>query len=100
MESNDTHKLDNELLNFGIAEICLNLVSLNVCGLKSKTIIPEFRNYIDKFDIIGLQETKMDFVDERQYFEGYMSYYKSRRKVSRVKSGGLALLVKKTLINM
>ena len=77
-------------------ETCLHIATLNVSGLISKSIIPEFKNYMN-FDIIGLQETKMDAVDEQQFFEPFMIYYKSRRKVSKVKSGGLALTVKKEI---
>lgn len=44
---------------------CTNLkfLSLNVCGLKSKQIVPDLCSFIDNYDIVGFQETKMDSLD-------------------------------------
>lgn len=75
----------------------LKLLSLNVCGLKSKLIIPEFKDLLSDHDIIGFQETKLDFVDEEQFCHGFYMFYKSRHKVSKDKSGGLAIAVKNSI---
>ena len=37
----------------------LNLLCLNTCGLKSKLNCPDFINFLSKYDLIGLQETKL-----------------------------------------
>ena len=42
----------------------LKFLSLNVCGLRSKLLIPEFFNYINQFDVISLSEMKLDDLDE------------------------------------
>ena len=42
----------------------LNVLTLNVGGLKSKVYRPEFVDFCTKFEIIGLQETKTDSLDE------------------------------------
>ena len=41
----------------------LKILSLNVCGLLSKLQIPEFSELLQSYDIIGIQESKTDDVD-------------------------------------
>jgi len=41
----------------------LNILSLNVCGLKEKITTPEFLKKINKYSIIGFQETKLGDTD-------------------------------------
>lgn len=74
----------------------IKLLSLNVCGLMSKQNCPDFIEYINNYDIIGLQETKMDDLDT-VHIEGYKVFVKNRKSVLRRKSGGIALLVKQEL---
>ncbi|MCG8046283.1 MAG: hypothetical protein N0E48_11620, partial [Candidatus Thiodiazotropha endolucinida] len=42
---------------------CLKLLSLNVCGLVSKSNYPEFLELIKNYDLIGIQESKTDDCD-------------------------------------
>ena len=42
----------------------LKFLSLNVCGLKSRCINPDFISYLQSFHIIGLQETKLSEIDQ------------------------------------
>ena len=74
----------------------IRLLSLNVCGLKSKLNCPEFCKLISEHEIIGLQESKLDDVD---YIcvPGYKIYHNNRKAVSRYRSGGITLLVKDEL---
>jgi exonuclease III len=44
----------------------LRIVSLNVCGLVSKLQTPEFLDFLNKYDIICLSETKTDRADSLQ----------------------------------
>ncbi|MES9881062.1 MAG: reverse transcriptase domain-containing protein [Sedimenticola sp.] len=74
----------------------LTFLSLNVCGLKSKLLLPEFHDYIQDYDIIGFQETKTDLIDEIT-LPNFNLYFKHRRKISRRKSGGIAFAYKKEL---
>ena len=71
----------------------LKLLSLNVCGLKSKLKIPEFIEMVNSYDIVALQETKLDDVD---YIEvpGYTIFCQNRKKISRYRSGGTAYLIR------
>ena len=39
------------------------MLSLNVCGLKSKLICLEFLDLLNAYDIIGIQESKLDDID-------------------------------------
>lgn len=65
----------------------LNFLSLNVCGLKSKLKCPGFIDLLNKYCIVGLQETKCDDLD----------FVKNRKSITSRKSGGLALLVRKDI---
>lgn len=71
---------------------------MNVCGLKSKHILPDFTNFIANFDIIGFQETKLTEYDDVQLCD-FKLFTKNRTSRSRVASGGIALAVKKTISN-
>ena len=73
----------------------IKLCSLNVCGVKQKLKYPEFNEFIQKFDIIGLSETKLCEYDTL-HVDDYSIYYSSRVKCDR-NSGGLALLVKNSI---
>ena len=41
----------------------LSFLTLNVCGLMNKLLLPEFHSLIAEYDIIGLQESKTDSLD-------------------------------------
>jgi exonuclease III len=71
----------------------LKFLSLNVCGLKSKLILPEFCSYIEQFDIIGFQETKLDSLDTVS-LNNFDLHFKHRKQFSRRKSGGIAVAIK------
>ncbi|XP_060554602.1 uncharacterized protein LOC132715603 [Ruditapes philippinarum] len=79
-----------------VAEL-FSILSLNVCGLKSKLGCPEFTKLLQQYCIIGLQETKcdnLDFID----LPGYDVFMKNRHDIrTRRKSGGLALFVRKDI---
>ena len=64
----------------------LKMLSLNVCGRKSKLIHPEFIDLLHKYNIIGLQESKLDDTDS--IVKGYQICSKNRRAASRYRSGG------------
>ena len=72
-------------------------MSLNVCGLKSKLNCLEFISLINQYDIIGLQESKLDDVDSIA-INSYSIYTKNHKIVVRYRSGGIALIVKNELI--
>ena len=74
----------------------LKILSLNVCGLKSKLIHPEFTDLLDQFDIIGLQESTLDDVDVVE-IEGFQIFSKNRKASSKYRSGGITLLIKESL---
>ena len=71
----------------------LKLVSINVCGLKSKQACPEFINMLNNYDIIGLQETKMDDLDSF-LLDGFTIHFKNRKTVTKRKSGGIAIAIR------
>ena len=39
----------------------LNLAVLNVCGLKTRSLYPEFQELISDYDMFCVAETKLDF---------------------------------------
>ena len=53
-----------------------------MCGLKSKLIHPEFTDLIKQYDIIGLQETKLDDIDSFE-IKGFQIYIVKIEKQSR-----------------
>ena len=50
----------------------MSVISLNVCGLRSKLINGELVNTMKQYDIILLQETKTDDLDI-EYVESFFS---------------------------
>ena len=88
--SRGTDDLENEHLNFSSDfNNNLHLLSLNVCGLKTKLLYPEFQTLLNTFDIICLTETKLDDFDDLM-LDNYVFKYKNRKKFIN-KSGGIAL---------
>ena len=74
----------------------LKFVSLNVGGLKTKLQCPEFVEYLNDFDIIALQETKLDELDV-VHLDQYQCVFKHRKQKVLRKSGGLAVFVREKL---
>ena len=71
---------------------------MNVCGLASKLLSPEFLSLIQQYDIVGLQETKTDDTDNYLEIPGYTIFFHNRACISRYRSGGIALLVKDNIL--
>ena len=74
----------------------LNILSLNVCGIKKRLQYPEFIELINRYDIICLQESKTDNCDEISV-PGDISKMKNRHDMTFRKSGGLMVLYKEKL---
>ena len=73
----------------------LKLVCLNICGLRSKLKYPDFEEFVNKYDIICLSETQLDFFD-KIVVENY-KYHGVFRKNAAKKSGGVGILVRNNL---
>ena len=74
----------------------LSIPSLNVCGLAAKLRCPDFVKFLCKYDIVGIQESNTDNTDTI-HLNGYTCILKYRHKLSRYRSGGIALLVKNSI---
>ena len=74
----------------------LKCLSLNVGGIKTKLLHPEFKEFLMKFDIICISESKLADTDDVS-IDGYTSFYKNRQRYKK-KSGGLLVLVKNTFV--
>ncbi len=73
----------------------LNILSLNVCGLRTRQVYPEFKSLISAFDIISIQETKLDDLDiSTVMLNDYNILFKNRKSISKYKSGGIAVAIK------
>jgi exonuclease III len=68
-----------------------------VCGINKRLQYPGFLEFVDDFDVIGLQETKVDDSDNLQ-IPGYTVFTKNRAALSKVRSGGIALTVKDSIL--
>ena len=75
---------------------CVNIVYLNVCGLKTRLCFPIFLHFINQYDILCFVETKLDDIDKID-IPGYILYTNNRYLKSCVKSGGICLAVRNNL---
>ena len=79
----------------GICQISLeniNILTLNVCGLKSKMKTPDFEFYISKYDLIFLTVTKLDVLDQI-IIDGFTTLI-NNQKYKKRPSGGVDVIVK------
>ena len=74
----------------------IRICSLNVCGLRSKLINPDFLSFIQLYDMLIFQETKTDELDLLDLQDGY-SYFAKHRNMSKGKSGGIIIVFKSNL---
>ena len=72
--------------------VYLSCLSLNVCGVRSKLLYPEFVDYISQYDVICLLESKLADTDEI-HIDGFTMFYKNRDKYKH-KSGGILVMLK------
>ena len=75
----------------------VNMMSINVNGLKGKLKSPDFERYILHFEFIFLSETKLNNI-EILHIDGFSLFSKNRQKCKHT-SGGVALLVKTEMKN-
>ncbi|MCW4346540.1 MAG: reverse transcriptase domain-containing protein [Candidatus Thiodiazotropha endolucinida] len=61
--------------------------------MKSRSIYPEFLDFVTNYDFLGLQETKTDSLDNID-LPGFKLFLKHRKTISRSKSGGIGLAYK------
>ena len=73
------------------------MLSINVCGLKKKLNTPEFVNLINSYDIVGIQETRLDDADNIT-IPGYTIVCQNRQNLSRYRSGGTAVIIRDTIL--
>ena len=83
---------------------CSSILSLNVCGLRSRLNCQEFVDYITQFDILLFVETKTDRQDHSYLTEtfsklNYSINISSRKYLSFQRSGGIAVAIKNNLMN-
>ena len=74
----------------------MNLTCLNVCGLKSKLLSPEFCELIQNYDIFICTESKIDEFDVLSLPPGYTSFSRIRQNFAK-KSGGITVIYKQSL---
>lgn len=79
-----------------ISHMKISILSLNVNGLSSKLGVPEFVEYVSKYDILCFQETKLDCFDQIA-IPDYILPFRQDRKKFKSRSGGTAVFVKKYL---
>ena len=73
-----------------------NIGFLNVCGLRRRSLFPEFSELVSKYDLFFVAETKMDSTDLVN-INGYDFLSKPRQQAYISRSGGLGLFVKHDL---
>ncbi|VDI50830.1 Hypothetical predicted protein [Mytilus galloprovincialis] len=94
LDDENPNALSSESLDLSQAKATniqnINLIYINCCGLKHKLQYPEFETLLQKHEILCFVESKTDDMDEI-CIPGYKIKAKNRRKISRVKSGGIVL---------
>lgn len=98
LASYSTH--NNNSLECASHYLSIGILSLNVCGIKTKVCSVDFVSYIKRYDVLCLSETKCDDVDMvnlKVIMEdiGYNIVFKNRCELSRYKSGGILIGIKK-----
>ncbi|MEW8548327.1 MAG: hypothetical protein AB2693_32895 [Candidatus Thiodiazotropha sp.] len=69
---------------------------LNVCGLRRRSMFPEFTELIHNYDMFMVTETKLDLTDIIA-IDGYTFHSKPRQQAYIRKSGGIGIFVKNDL---
>ena len=65
--------------------------------MRNKLRYPEFVELINSYDLIGVQETKLDDADCLE-IPGYTIVCHNRQTISRYRSGGTALIAKNSIL--
>jgi len=89
----DILKLNLKENNDEIVQKCIKICSLNVCCLISKLMNPDFRTFIESYDILIFQESKTDELDVLELPNNYMCFARHRRN-AKTKSGGIVIVLK------
>jgi hypothetical protein len=76
----------------------LKISSLNVCGLKTRIQFPDFILLLNSYDILCVQETKLNSYDIIDV-PGFTFYSKPRKDNYLRKSGGIAFFIKNTIVD-
>ena len=95
VSNNSVFEAHNDHLYSISQEKRLKICTINVCGLKSKLLYPEFDDFLDKYDIICITESKLDRFDSINLDN--FSIITNNRSIFKSKSGGIALLYKNSL---
>ena len=74
----------------------LQLTCINVCGIKSKSLCPEFHELITLYAIFICIESKLDDLDVLTLPLGY-SYFSKTRKQFEENSGGIVFIYQTSL---
>ena len=74
VSNNGVFEVHNNHLYSIPQERILKICTINVCGLKSKLLYPEFDIFLDKYDIIGITESKLDRFDSIN-LDSIIQYY-------------------------
>lgn len=73
-----------------------NILSINVGGLVNRIQSPDFEEFINKYDIICIQETHFDAYDSI-HINGYTCLPTIVRVDAKYRSGGIAILVRNSI---
>lgn len=87
---NQSRFRNNRLVNFEIG-------TLNVCGLKTRALYPDFKTLIEKYDIFCTVETKLDIHDIIS-LQGYHFISSPRKQPVLRKSGGIGIYIKQEIL--
>ena len=94
--SNDAMILKKHTYSIPDNSLSVKLVYINVCGLLSKLLYPDFEELCQAYDIICLAERKLGSLDSFD-IQNFSILQLINRKQAKIRSGGIAVLVKDTI---
>ena len=68
-----------------------------MCGLKQHLLYPDFQDFVTKYDLLFISETKLDIHDSIS-IPNYTFISKPRKQKAIRKSGGLGVFVKNEIL--
>ena len=77
--------------------LSINVACINVCGLLSKLRYPDFEEFCQSYDIVCLVESRLFSLDSFDIQNFEILHLLKRKKKTKSRSGGIAVLVKVTI---
>ena len=96
IKSQQTSLMDNTACERSAQTKQLQIATLNVCGLKTRSQYPEFIELCNNYDLLCFSETKTEQTDVIS-IPGFIMFNQCRRQKFERRSGGISVYVKENI---